>query len=122
MAAAAKCRNSVSRKAIRKNSQETEERIDARVGSVPKGRLWINGKVSEDRDDDKEVRTHCERCYDDKNESSQVQEERTQEPRRREDGRKAWEGKTIMVTVEARGPSDGLVPENVARVAHGSCV
>ena len=36
-----------------------------------------------------EVKTHCERCCDGKDESSQVQEERIQEQRSRREG---WAG------------------------------
>ena len=37
-------------------------------------KFWINGRASEDRDECiEEVRGHCERCYDDKAETSEVQ-------------------------------------------------
>ena len=43
-------------------------------------RLWINGQASEDREEWMEkVNAHCERCHDDKDETSQMQEDRIQE-------------------------------------------
>ena len=40
-------------------------------------KLWVNGRASEDRDEwTEEVRAHCENCYDDKMETSEVQAER----------------------------------------------
>ena len=54
--------------------------------ALPRGKLverptveqfWVNGKASEDREEwMEEVRAHCERCYDGKDESSKVQGER----------------------------------------------
>ena len=43
-------------------------------------RLRINGRASEDREEWMvELKSHCERCYDDKDETSQMQEDRNQE-------------------------------------------
>ena len=36
-------------------------------------RLWINEQASDDRE---EVKAHCERCCDDKDETSKMQEEK----------------------------------------------
>ena len=50
-AVAAKCRDPVRRKLLRKSVVT---------------KLWVNGRASEDRDEwTKEVRTHCEKCYGD---------------------------------------------------------
>ena len=57
-------------------------------------------KASEDRDEwVEEVQVDGERCYDDKHESSQVQEERIQEQRGRVECEEAWEGKKVVITV-----------------------
>ena len=88
-------------------------------------RLWINGRVSEDREEwMEEVKAHCERCYDDKDETSQMQEERIQEQRLRGDCLEAWTGKEVQITVDrvlrarpkmmknkANGPSDCWVAD-----------
>ena len=48
--------------------------------TVPK--LWVKGRASEDRDEWTEaVRAHCERCYDDKEETPEVQVERIRRQR-----------------------------------------
>ena len=75
-------------------------KFDARIGAIPKERkirrpteekLWINGRVREDSEDWMEqVRAHCERCHDDKDESTQVQVKRIQEQRERRNSREAW--------------------------------
>ena len=55
--------------------------------------IGTKGRMSEDREIlMEEVRAHCERCHDDKEEPSQVQEQRIQEQRRRGDSREAWTG------------------------------
>ena len=74
--------------------------------------------MSEDRDEwMEEVKTHCEGCHDNKDESSQVQDERMQEQRRR-DCCEAWEGEKScsqqtgkMMKIKANCPSDCLVTE-----------
>ena len=36
-------------------------------------KLWVNGRVSEDREEWlEEVKAHCERCFDDKDETSEM--------------------------------------------------
>ena len=45
-------------------------------------KLWINGRASEDRDEwTEEVRAHCQKCEDDKTETSEVQAERIRHQR-----------------------------------------
>ena len=62
-------------------------------------RLWINGQASEDREEWMEkVNAHCERCHDDKDETSQMQDDRIQQ-RRRGDGLEASTGRKIEITV-----------------------
>ena len=40
-------------------------------------KFWVNGRASENRDEwTEEVRADCEKCYDDKLETSEVQAER----------------------------------------------
>ena len=68
-------------------------------------RLWINGKAGEDRDEwAKEVKAHSERCCDDKDKTSQMREERIQEPRPRGDCLEAWlEGRLRSLSSEYSG-------------------
>ena len=68
----------------RRRSRQQRRRVTI-GGRGERQERWINGKVSENRDEwMEEVKTHCEGCHDNKDESSQVQEERIQEQRRRE--------------------------------------
>ena len=49
-------------------------------------KLWVTGRASDDSDEwTEEVRAHCERCYDDKEETSEVQAETILSQRKRED-------------------------------------
>ena len=79
MAAVAKCRNPVLRKDPRKQRGRLEENL---MGRPVKTEEWME-KVS----------AHCERCHDDKDETSQMQEDRIQQQRRRGDGLEAWIGR-----------------------------
>ena len=88
-------------------------------------KLWVNGRASEDRDEwTEEVRAHCERCYDDKGETSEVQAERILCQRRRGDHCEALQGRRVTITVDvvlrargnmlrnkANGPADCLVTD-----------
>ena len=58
-----------------------------------------------------EVKAHCERCHDDKNETKQVQEERIQEQRHTGDSLVAWTGR--KVENKANGLGDCLATEMV---------
>ena len=57
-----------------------------------------------------EVTALCERCYNDKDETSEVQAERIQEQRRREDSFVARRRRKVKITVDrvlqARGEND----------------
>ena len=72
-------------------------------------KLWVNRRV----------RAHCERCYDDKEETSEMQAERFRRQRRSGDRRVAHQGHRVMITVDkvqmlrnkANGPADCLVTE-----------
>ena len=44
-----------------------------------------------------EVRAHCERCYDDKEETSEVLAERIRRQRRSGDRRVALQGRRVMI-------------------------
>ena len=56
-------------------------------------KLWVNGRASDDRDEwTEEVRAHCERCYDDKAETPEVQAERIRRQRTSGDRRVALQG------------------------------
>ena len=88
-------------------------------------KLWINGRASEDRDEwTEEVRVHCEKCYDDKMETSEVQAERIRHQRSRADSLAVHQGRHFQITVDrvlrawgkmmknkANGPADCLVTE-----------
>ena len=69
-------------------------------------KLSVNGRASEDRDEwTEEVQVHCGRCYDDKEETSEVQAERILSQRRRRDHCVALQGRRITVdkVLRARG-------------------
>ena len=70
---AAKCRDPVRRKSLRKRARTTHREFDAGRAASPRGKVvqriavtkvWANGRASEDRDEcTEEVRAHCEkRC------------------------------------------------------------
>ena len=71
-----------------------------------------------------EVRTHCELCCDDKNETSEIQAEKIRRQRRSGDRRVAFQERRVRITVDkvlrarrkmlrnnANGPADCLVTE-----------
>ena len=70
VATAAECRDPVSRRVPRKRVRNMRRKFDARVGALvkrkmvhrpPIKKLWINGNVSEDREEwMEEVSAHCE--------------------------------------------------------------
>ena len=88
-------------------------------------KLWVNCRASEDRDEwTEEVRAHCECCYDDKEETSEVQAERILGQRRRGDHCAAFQGRRATITMDkvlrargkmlhnkSYGPADCLVTE-----------
>ena len=74
---AAKSRDPVTRRHFRKIAQKARREIEAGKAVLPKEKvirlvltkLWVNSRVSEDRDElTEEVKAHCGRCYDDKEE------------------------------------------------------
>ena len=87
--------------------------------------LWVNGRASEDRDEwTEEVRAHCERCYDDRAETSEVQAEMIRRQRVSGERRVAMQGRRMMISRQssartwcemlrnkANGPADCLVTE-----------
>ena len=80
-------------------------------------RLWINRQATEDREEWMEKRNaHCERCHDDKDETSQLQEDRIQQQRRpglegRLRLRSTKFSRLKMMEIKANGPSDCLLTE-----------
>ena len=90
-------------------------------------KLWVNGRASEDRDEwTEEVRAHCEKCYDDKMETSEVQAERIRCQRSRGDGLAAFQCREKQIRVdrvlrthgkmmknEVNGPANCLVRETL---------
>ena len=85
---AAKSMHSVRRRHLRKIAHKARREFEAGKAVLPTGKvinrrvvtnLWVNGRASEDRDEwTEEISAHCERCYDDKEETSEVQAERIQ--------------------------------------------
>ena len=64
-------------------------------------KIWVIGRASEDRDEwTEEVGAHCEKCYDDKAETSEVQDERIRRQRASGDRRVALQGLRMMITVD----------------------
>ena len=82
------------RRRLRKIAMRARGEFEAGKALLPRGKvinrpvitkLWVKGRASEDRDEwTEEARAHCERCYDDKEETSEVQAERILSQRRRE--------------------------------------
>ena len=82
---AAKCRDPVRRKHLRKIAHRARHEFEAGKAVLPKSKvmnrlvvtkLWVNGLASEDRDEWTEgFRAHCERCCDDRAETPEVQAE-----------------------------------------------
>ena len=70
---AAKCRDLVRRKLLRKSARKARRVFEAGTAVLPGGKvihrpvvtkLWINGRASEDRVEcTEQVRAHCEKCY-----------------------------------------------------------
>ena len=131
---AAKCRDPVRRRHLRKIAQKARRGFEAGKAVLPIGKvinrpmvtkLWVNGRASEDRDEwTEEVRAHCERCYDDEEEPLEVQAGRIQRRRRSGDRRVAVQERRVTITVDkvlrargkmlrnkANGPADCLVTE-----------
>ena len=68
--AAAKCRNPVLRKDFRKKARKARREFDAKV----------NGRANEESEEwMEEMKAHCERCLGDKDETTLMQEVRSQE-------------------------------------------
>ena len=126
------------RRRLRKIAQRTRREFEAGKAVLPRGnvinrpvitKLWVNGRASEDRDEwTEEVRAHCERCYDDKEETSEVQAERILSQRRRRDHCEALQGRRVTIMVDnvlrargkmlrnkANGPAAAVSPD-------GDCV
>ena len=93
-------------------------------------KLWVNGRATEDREEwNEEVGLHCEKCYDDKSETPEVQAERIREQRCRVDSAVAVQGRQVQITVnrvlrargkmlsgKSNGPADCLVVEMLRRL------
>ena len=99
---AANCRDPVRRRRLRKFAMRARREFEAGKAVLPRGKvinrpvitkLWVNGRANEGRDEwREEVRAHCERCNDDKEETSEVQAERILSQRRRRDPCVALQG------------------------------
>ena len=129
----AKCQNPL-KKQLRNIDRKARREFEAGRAVQPRAKvintsvvteLWVNGRASEDRDEwTEEVRAHCERCHDDKAETSEVQAERIRRQRVSGDRRVAPQGRRVQITVnsvlrargkvlrnKANGPTDCLVTE-----------
>ena len=136
---AAQCRDPVKRRVLRRKAQKARREFDARVGALPRGKvvkkpvvtkIWVNGRATEDREEwCEEVRLHCEKCYDDKSETSEIQAERIRVQRCRGDCAVALQGRQVQITVnrvlrargkmsrgKSNGPADCLVVEMLSRL------
>ena len=120
---AAKSRDPV-RIHLRKISQKARREFEAVKAVLPRGKvinrlvitkLWVNWRASEDRDEwTEEVNAHCQRCYDDKEETSEVQAERIRRQRRSGDRRVAFQGRRVMITVDKVLRARGKMLQNKA--------
>ena len=131
---AAKCRNPVTKKHMRKIARNARREIEARRAVLPREKvidrlvvtkLWVNGRANDDRDEwTEDFRAHCERCCDDKEETPEVQAERIRRQRTSGDRRVTLQGRRVTITVakvlrargkswrnKADGPADCLVTE-----------
>ena len=109
---AAKCRNPVTEKHLRKIARNARREIEARRAVLPREKvinrlvvtkLWVNGRANDDRDEwTEEVRAHCERCYDDKAETLEVQAERLRGQRTGGDRRVALQGRVGLQSLWLR--------------------
>ena len=78
-------------------------------------KLWISGRASEDRYEwSEEARVHCEKCYDDKMETSEVQAKRIRHQRSRGDSLAALQGRHIQITVDRVLRARGEMMKNKA--------
>ena len=121
---ATKCRDPVRRRHLRKTAQKDRREFEAGNAELPRGyvinrpviaKLWVNGRVSEDRDEwTEEVRAHCERCHDDKEETLEVQAKRILSQRRRGDHCVALQERRVMITVDKVLRARGKMPRNKA--------
>ena len=92
-------------------------------------KLWVNGRASEDRDEWKEeVRTHCEKCYDDKIDTSGSGREGVLSDAKGESRRPPSEYGSVdrvlpargkMVKNKTNGPADCLVTEMLQWFTNG---
>ena len=109
-AEAAKCRNPVRRKSLRKKARKAREEFDAgRAAVLPRGRWFMvqwsrsSGSMTKAARTDEwtdKVRTHCDKFHDDKFETPEVQAERISYGRSRGDSLFAVQGGRTRTTVD----------------------
>ena len=107
---AAKCRNPVRKKELRKMAREARRAFEAGRAVLPREKVIhrpvvtkrsVDGRAREDRDEwTEEVRAHCERSCDDEAETPEVQAERIRRQRDSGDRRVALQGRRIRITVD----------------------
>ena len=116
--------------AAKSRAQKARREFEAGQAVLPRGKVidrlvvtkfWVKGRASEDRGEwTEDVRAHCERCYDDKAATPEVQAERIRRQRTCGDRRVALQGNRVTITVDrvlkmlrnkANGPTDCLVTE-----------
>ena len=84
-------------------------------------KLWFAGRASEDEEElMEEVRSHCERCHDDKNEKLEVQAERIREQRCSSDIMVARQRRKVHITVDSMVTEmlQNLPVESVCEITH----
>ena len=131
---AAKSRDPVKRRHLRKIARKARREFEAGKAVLPRGKvmnrpvvtkLWVNRRASKDRGEwTEEVKAHCERCCDDKEETPEVQAERIRRQTISGDRRVALQERRVTITVDkvlrargnmlrnkAKGPADCLVAE-----------
>ena len=107
---AAKSRNPVRRRHLRKIAQKARREFEAGKAVLPRGnvinrpvvtKLWVNGRANEDRDEwTEEVGAHCEHCYNDKAENPEVEAERIWRQRSSGDRRVALQVRRVTITAD----------------------
>ena len=86
-------------------------------------KLSVNGRACEDKDEwTQEVRAHCQSCYDDKAETSEVQAERIRRQRVSGGRRVALQGRRIQITVDRVLRARGKMMRNKANGPPGCLV
>ena len=119
---AAKCWDPQKRRHLCKIATKARREFEAGQAVLPRGKvvnrlvitkLWVNGRASGDSDE-RTGEAHCERCYDDKAETTQVQAKRILRRRTCGDRQEALQRHRIMITVDGVLRARGKMLRNKA--------